>query len=188
MPGGKCTRELCLAWFTPPTSYASLFTSHFYRYEAEMSLRQLVEADANSLQQILNALSLAKADLEAQVQSLKEELLCLRNNHEEVREGPRKSLQVKLLEIGEFLWVELDKGCPHKYYSILALIITTAATMGSVCFKSMVYNTICEASTALSSSSKKRGLPNFLVLAGFPSSCRHPCTDFCHYWYKSLLA
>ncbi|KAK2505273.1 hypothetical protein MC885_008139 [Smutsia gigantea] len=53
------------------------------KYEAEVSLRQLVEADANGLQQILNALSLAKADLEAQVQSLKEGLLCLRNNHEE---------------------------------------------------------------------------------------------------------
>lgn len=52
-----------------------------------MSLRQLVEADANSLQQILNALTLGKADLEAQVQSLKEELLCLKNNHEEVRES-----------------------------------------------------------------------------------------------------
>ncbi|XP_036738719.2 keratin, type I cytoskeletal 39 [Manis pentadactyla] len=53
------------------------------KYEAEVSLRQLVEADANGLQQILNALSLAKADLEAQAQSLKEELLCLQNNHEE---------------------------------------------------------------------------------------------------------
>ncbi|XP_003786425.1 keratin, type I cytoskeletal 39 [Otolemur garnettii] len=52
-------------------------------YEAEVSLRQLVEADANSLKQILNALTLGKADLEAQVQSLKEELLCLKNNHKE---------------------------------------------------------------------------------------------------------
>ncbi|XP_008592610.1 PREDICTED: keratin, type I cytoskeletal 39 [Galeopterus variegatus] len=53
------------------------------KYEAEMSLRQLVEADANSLRQVLNALTLGKADLEARVQSLKEELLCLRKNHEE---------------------------------------------------------------------------------------------------------
>nr|XP_002719413.2 keratin, type I cytoskeletal 39 [Oryctolagus cuniculus] len=53
------------------------------KYEAEVSLRQPVEADANSLRQILNALTLAKADLEARVQSLKEELLCLKSNHEE---------------------------------------------------------------------------------------------------------
>ncbi|KAM5212690.1 keratin, type I cytoskeletal 39 [Hipposideros larvatus] len=53
------------------------------KYEAEMSLRRLVEADVNGLQQILNALTLGKADLEARVQSLKEELLCLRNSHEE---------------------------------------------------------------------------------------------------------
>lgn len=64
-----------------------------------MSIRQLVEGDAKGLQQILNALTLAKADLEAQVKSLKEELLCLKNNHEEVREKPRESLQAKPLKI-----------------------------------------------------------------------------------------
>nr|XP_025851990.1 keratin, type I cytoskeletal 39 [Vulpes vulpes] len=53
------------------------------KYEAEVSVRQLVEADAKGLQQILNALTLAKADLEAQVQSLREELLFLKNKHEE---------------------------------------------------------------------------------------------------------
>ncbi|XP_037348337.1 keratin, type I cytoskeletal 39 [Talpa occidentalis] len=52
------------------------------KYEAELSLRQLMEADANSLKQILNALTLGEADLEARVQSLKEELLYLKNNHE----------------------------------------------------------------------------------------------------------
>lgn len=78
---------------------AYLFMSHFYRYEAEVSLRQLVEADANGLQQILNALTLGKADLEAQVQSLKEELLCLKNDHEQVRERPRELLQTKPLKV-----------------------------------------------------------------------------------------
>ncbi|KAM5273412.1 keratin, type I cytoskeletal 39 [Ctenodactylus gundi] len=53
------------------------------KYEAEVSLCQLVEADANSLRQILDALTLGKADLEARVQALKEELLCLKTSHEE---------------------------------------------------------------------------------------------------------
>ncbi|KAM9210065.1 keratin, type I cytoskeletal 39 [Dugong dugon] len=53
------------------------------KYEAEVSIHQLVEADAKGVQQILNALTLGKADLESQVESLKEELLCLKNNHKE---------------------------------------------------------------------------------------------------------
>ncbi|XP_075415457.1 keratin, type I cytoskeletal 39 [Tenrec ecaudatus] len=53
------------------------------KYGAEVSLRQLVEADAKSLQQILNALTLGKADLEARMESLKEELLVLKDHHQQ---------------------------------------------------------------------------------------------------------
>ncbi|KAM6163590.1 keratin, type I cytoskeletal 39 [Rhynchocyon petersi] len=70
------------------------------KYEAEVSLRQLVEADAKGLQQILNALTLDKADLESRGQSLKEELLCLKNNHE----AEINSLQSQL---GERLNIEV---------------------------------------------------------------------------------
>ena len=94
--------------------------SHFYRYEAEVSLRQLVEADANGLQQILNALTLGKADLEAQVQSLKEELLCLKNDHEQVREKPRELLQTKLLKIASiflsWIWQKLSPLATTLFY------------------------------------------------------------------------
>ncbi|EHB01624.1 Keratin, type I cytoskeletal 39, partial [Heterocephalus glaber] len=53
------------------------------KYETEVSVLQLVEADTSALQQILDALALGKANLEAREQSLKEELLGLKTSHEE---------------------------------------------------------------------------------------------------------
>lgn len=54
------------------------------RHESERSLRMVVEADLFGLHKILDDMSLAKADLEAQQESLKEEQLCLKSNHEQV--------------------------------------------------------------------------------------------------------
>lgn len=44
----------------------------------------MVEADMCGMHKLMDDLSLAKADLEAQQESLKEELLCLKRNHEQV--------------------------------------------------------------------------------------------------------
>lgn len=95
--------------------------------EYELSMRQTVEADVARLRKVLDDTNVIRLHLEGEIESLKEELITLKKNHNEVRDTrqklyvPKQPTAFGLIKLNKGILIQTEKPRtvnPHRYSNL----------------------------------------------------------------------
>ncbi|TFK03490.1 synaptotagmin-7 [Platysternon megacephalum] len=86
------------------------------KFESELAIRQSVESDINGLRKVLDDTNMSRLQLEGEIESLKEELIFMKKNHQDEVD----SLQAQITNSG--LTVEVDAAQPQDLGKVMAEI------------------------------------------------------------------